>query len=331
MKYLRGICFIAVLALLFTACNENTPELKDSSLATAAKALDWPVTGTVTSNIMERQRPGHNGIDIGASTGTPVYAAYGGKVIKRDYHPISGNIIEIRHKSSRNNEAYVTRYHHLSAFSVRQGVNVRQGQKIGEVGNTGASRGAHLHFEVRRGPANITDGFFGKVIDWDSQWPRGTRVKAKTTINYNFPGIRPDNGCDWPKVKAGNEGRRVKQLQYFLKSNGNPELDVDGKFGPKTEKAVRKFQKAHKLSVDGVVGPDTWSKLTFKRRRGDKGNAVRAIQVGVGTKVDGVFGSTTEKAVKTLQKRNKLEVDGVVGPNTWPAVLFGAGCKRMPN
>ena len=137
------------------------------------------------------------------------------------------------------------------------------------------------------------------------------------------------NTCTWPTVKEGNRGRRVKQLQYFLKSHMNPQLEVDGKFGPNTKVAVIKFQKKNELAVDGVVGPDTWLKLTQKSkvRLGSKGNAVRAVQVGVGTTVDGKFGTTTEKAVKTLQKRNKLEVDGVVGPNTWPAVVFGPGCK----
>jgi len=193
MKHLRSIWFIAALALTLAACNVDTPEpgLEDTPTTQASYPLDWPVTGIVTSNIHESQRPLHNGIDIGGARihGDPVYAAYGGKVIKRAYHPISGNIVEIRHKSSREGEAYVTRYHHLSAFSVRQGANVRQGQKIGEVGNTGKSFGAHLHFEVRRGPANITDGFRGERIDWDNSIPRGTKVTAKRPIPFSFRGL----------------------------------------------------------------------------------------------------------------------------------------------
>jgi murein DD-endopeptidase MepM/ murein hydrolase activator NlpD len=62
-----------------------------------------------------------------------------------------GRLVVIKHRGG-----YSTRYGHLSRIAVRKGKYVRQGQRIGYVGNTGRSKGAHLHFEIREG---------GKAID----------------------------------------------------------------------------------------------------------------------------------------------------------------------
>lgn len=93
---------------------------------------------------------GYNGVDIGASTGTPVYASAGGEVVISKYSAGNpwfggyGNYIVIRHPNGTQ-----TVYAHLSANFVSVGERVAQGQTIGAVGNTGRSTGPHLHFEVR--------------------------------------------------------------------------------------------------------------------------------------------------------------------------------------
>lgn len=90
---------------------------------------------------------GHNGIDIGASIGTPVLAAAQGLVIVArlgGYNGGYGNMIIISHDNGIQ-----TVYGHLNSINVTQGQTVSQGQQIGEVGNTGRSTGPHLHFEVR--------------------------------------------------------------------------------------------------------------------------------------------------------------------------------------
>lgn len=85
----------------------------------------------------------HEGIDFAAPTGTPIVAAAGGVVIAAEYHHQYGNMVDIDH----GNEI-VTRYAHASRLHVRVGDIVRRGQRIAEVGSTGRSTGAHLHFEV---------------------------------------------------------------------------------------------------------------------------------------------------------------------------------------
>jgi murein DD-endopeptidase MepM/ murein hydrolase activator NlpD len=86
----------------------------------------------------------HEGVDFMAEEGTPVLAAAGGVVIFAGVHPQYGNMIEIDHGND-----LVTRYAHTSKMLVKVGDVVLRGGRIAEVGNTGRSTGAHLHFEVR--------------------------------------------------------------------------------------------------------------------------------------------------------------------------------------
>jgi murein DD-endopeptidase MepM/ murein hydrolase activator NlpD len=86
----------------------------------------------------------HEGVDFNAPIGTPILAAAGGVVIFADTHPGYGNQVDIDHGND-----LVTRYAHASKLHVKAGDIVKRGQKIAEVGSTGRSTGAHLHFEVR--------------------------------------------------------------------------------------------------------------------------------------------------------------------------------------
>lgn len=62
-------------------------------------------------------------------------------------------------------------------------------------------------------------------------------------------------------LRNGNSGTQVKVLQWLLKENGHDPGTIDGKFGANTLKAVKAYQKAKKLTVDGIVGKNTWAKL----------------------------------------------------------------------
>lgn len=64
-----------------------------------------------------------------------------------------------------------------------------------------------------------------------------------------------------PVLRKGDRGQAVRELQDMLKRLGHNPGPIDGVFGPKTEAAVKAFQKAARIAVDGVVGPVTWSKL----------------------------------------------------------------------
>lgn len=85
----------------------------------------------------------HSGLDFPADVGTPVFAAAGGVVVTQEFHPQYGNMIEVDHGNS-----LTTLYAHSSRVFVKKGDLIKRGQKIAEVGTTGRSTGAHLHFEV---------------------------------------------------------------------------------------------------------------------------------------------------------------------------------------
>lgn len=110
----------------------------------------WPVVGRITSSFGERLDPFngegafHSGIDIGTSFGAPVRAPADGVVVKASYGNGYGREIIIDHGNGVE-----TLYGHLSGFAVTAGEQVRRGQVIGYVGDSGRSTGPHLHYEVR--------------------------------------------------------------------------------------------------------------------------------------------------------------------------------------
>lgn len=135
-----------------------------------------------------------------------------------------------------------------------------------------------------------------------------------------------------PLLKKGSSDPAVRDLQEALKALGYDPGTVDGIFGAKTEAAVRKFQEAREIPVDGVVGRVTWINIDEADQsrpvltKGSTGLPVRRLQsrmtaVGYNTGgVDGRFGAMTEAAVRTLQQDFSLGIDGIVGPQTWNVV-----------
>ena len=143
---------------------------------------------------------------------------------------------------------------------------------------------------------------------------------------------------------------QVMALQYLLRNRGFYSAKVDGKFGTVTESAVRNFQRAKGLKEDGIVGPQTWTPLLLRLKRGDRGDAVRAAQIMlrgfvghsgqrpfIGQETDGVLGASTRANIIKYQKgwaangnvtlNDSLVADGVIGARTWAALLgadFGA-------
>jgi murein DD-endopeptidase MepM/ murein hydrolase activator NlpD len=85
----------------------------------------------------------HNGLDFTAPTGTPVYASGDGKVHMAYFSSSYGNVIYIDHGFQ-----FETRYAHLNRYIVKDGEEIKRGQIIGYVGDTGTSVGPHLHYEV---------------------------------------------------------------------------------------------------------------------------------------------------------------------------------------
>ena len=162
-------------------------------------------------------------------------------------------------------------------------------------------------------------------------------------------------------LKRGSRGNDVKAMQYFLAfvayfNDRIPNIAVDGIFGPATEAAVKAFQREYGLTVDGIVGRNTWNRLLdayyatldslpdeyrsyssflypgYTLSTGTSGNAVTQLQTflrviaqnnnAVPTvTVDGIFGNQTKNAVIAVQKLAGIPQTGSVGPLTWNAIV----------
>lgn len=121
---------------------------RQEKLAAATPSI-WPAKGWLTGTFGGRSDPFtgeaafHQGLDISASKGQPVYATADGRVDSASYVSEYGNLVVLSHDFG-----LTTRYGHLSGFKVKAGEMVHRGDVIGYVGSTGRSTGAHLHYEI---------------------------------------------------------------------------------------------------------------------------------------------------------------------------------------
>jgi peptidoglycan hydrolase-like protein with peptidoglycan-binding domain len=177
-------------------------------------------------------------------------------------------------------------------------------------------------------------------------------LQAQPTSKAGFFSSRESQGLIWPRMqptKSKTFDNRTAALQYLLRNQGFYRGKIDGLFGTQTAERVRAFQRAKGLRVDGVVGPQTWPRLLIRLKRGDRGDAVRALQTllhnqinHVGEKpfaklkVDGVFGAQTEKVLREYQSGwsdymeiGTLKADGIAGARTWCALIGGQFKKKL--
>jgi peptidoglycan hydrolase-like protein with peptidoglycan-binding domain len=143
-------------------------------------------------------------------------------------------------------------------------------------------------------------------------------------------------------LQLGASGAQVTDLQNKLRAAGLG-IAADGEFGPQTRNAVIAFQRSKGLTVDGIVGPQTWAALNQVQAgpttgptliSGSSGGAVSELQTrlraaGYSVDVDGQFGLQTKAAVIAFQRAKGLDADGVVGPKTW-AAIGGASIQNTP-
>ncbi|GAA6617319.1 peptidoglycan-binding protein [Scytonema sp. NUACC26] len=176
--------------------------------------------------------------------------------------------------------------------------------------------------------------------------PSRQNSQAKKTSVENSQAEKPSGEVtvaakrrDTNLLQRGDEGEEVKTLQERLRVAGFYYGNSTGIYGPITEDAVKRFQEAYKLDVDGIVGPATQRRLpptgigtgeeTTRRgisqdklRLNDSGEAVRVLQeqlIKAGYlqgEPNGYFGPYTADAVKRFQAKNYLAPSGIAGPTT---------------
>ncbi|MCC5645729.1 peptidoglycan-binding protein [Nostoc sp. CHAB 5824] len=188
-----------------------------------------------------------------------------------------------------------------------------------------------------------------KLEGWQAKKPTTTATQAKKTTAVSTQAKKPSTTSSARSATSqrrnsnylakGDEGEDVRALQERLRVAGFYYGNATGIFGPITEEAVKRFQDAYKLSVDGVVGPATLGKLPGvgigdgeeapkkvvnrdKLRVGDRGEPVRIVQeqlIQAGYlegEPNGYYGPYTADAVRRFQAANFLAASGVAGPTT---------------
>ena len=123
----------------------DLPPVIDLKIVKDLSEFTPPVVGNVLSKYGPRRRRNHNGVDIPLKVGEPIRAAFDGRVRYAKYNTGGfGNLVIVRHPNGLE-----TWHAHLSKLNVQVNEYVKTGQVIGFSGNTGRSRGPHLHFEMR--------------------------------------------------------------------------------------------------------------------------------------------------------------------------------------
>lgn len=192
----------------------------------------WPTDSqSITSYFGGRDSPGgigstnHMGIDIGASEGTPIYAAMPGTVTTAGWYGGYGNAVIIDHGGGMQ-----TLYGHMSAVGTSPGMNVMPGQVIGFVGSTGNSTGPHLHFSV------IQDGQWLDPLAFFPGFKVGSKYIPNDMLAYLHEGeavVRKDEnphanskGSFWTDILKGavnsqNASIQNETSQFFYNTTNN--------------------------------------------------------------------------------------------------------------
>jgi len=138
-------------------------------------------------------------------------------------------------------------------------------------------------------------------------------------------------------IRNGDAGPAVLDVQQRLARALDERVETDGRFGPQTLAAIRRFQRERGLPADGIVGPETWrslveagwrlgDRLLWHSRRMMRGDDVRDLQHRLNqlgfdaSSEDGVFGPLARAAVEEFQRNAGLNVDGVAGTQTIAAL-----------
>jgi peptidoglycan hydrolase-like protein with peptidoglycan-binding domain len=152
-----------------------------------------------------------------------------------------------------------------------------------------------------------------------------------------------------PTISEGATGPVVRWAQYLLVRRTLSDNQIDGIFGQVTKTAVEEFQASRHLTVDGIVGPITWTALGGDApepptlAEGSDGSVVAKLQTALNEgrgsfapssnpvlATDGIYGPQTTIAVRGTQQKGGIQTDGVVGLQTW-ALPIDADAQVLAN
>ena len=259
----------------------------------------WKVTSPFGWRVhpIKKTKKHHNGVDIWKAGNPYLEACFDGKVVgvSTSTDPNgAGNKIVVQ--STVMGKKVTWTYFHMVAGSikVKVGQKIEAGTVVGRMGETGFATGPHLHWEIWAGHlksqpmAGFATGkgfydpmkFTAAVIAFEAAHKEAGEETPETApatiapthsvadiptvpVPTEAPVVKPVASAATKLVKpalkaalkSGSKGEQVKYLQQQLG------LPIDGVFGKPTHNAVVAFQKKHKLTADGIVGPLTWKAI----------------------------------------------------------------------
>ncbi|MFD6390898.1 DUF4185 domain-containing protein [Nocardia sp. NPDC060259] len=222
----------------------------------------------VSSGFRTPQRPDHDGIDLAAPAGTPIFAPVDGVVVEGAERPPGsvsgfGNWVWLDAQDNRGVDLIFGHMGHASIL-VKRGDRVREGEQIASVGSEGQSTGPHLHFEVWGPPGRVggesrnPQDFLQGAVDPGMQPGPGTDGSGPEAfplprgffygpLEGPASSISGRHGSERPEWIAG--------LKRWQQARGLPQTGV---YDQATADAARTVQFANGLTPDGLIGPATW-------------------------------------------------------------------------
>lgn len=201
-----------------------------------------PQRAIPTSHFGPRRRRFHYGLDLAMPTGEPIYAAFDGVVRFSKYNSSYGHLVVIRHDNGLE-----TYYAHLSKRHVAPGMHVKAGDIIGLCGNTGRSRGSHLHFEIR---------YKGNAMNPENVMNTDTRdlISPEITLTHNSFRKVAKRGKENANVHSSHRsssGNYSGDGKYYKVRTG----DTLSRIAKRNGTTVSKLCKLNGLRESSVIRP----------------------------------------------------------------------------
>jgi peptidoglycan hydrolase-like protein with peptidoglycan-binding domain len=191
--------------------------------------------------------------------------------------------------------------------------------------------------ELPRGRSEYKKSPAWGLPPWDGSAPTSDSSTSTGSITSTSTDTKPMSLTPALRARPGDTGPAVAVMIEALIAHGLlPDVSAsrDGAYGPDDRKVVEQFQRTAGLTIDGIVGPQTWGELLRVVKPGAEGPHVRVVQVTLINRGllrdtagnhDGKYGPATQTVVRRFQTAAGLKPDGEVGPATWTALI---GDKR---
>jgi N-acetylmuramoyl-L-alanine amidase len=193
--------------------------------------------------------------------------------------------------------------------------------------NRGVKNGAHLYvIRNTSSPAILVECCFcDSKRDMDLYDPEKLANAIVKGLTGQVPKPETPPAVVRPSAEVLELQRTLNRLR--IPDRNGQRLAEDGFAGPATTSATQRLQAVLGLVTDGVAGDRTWINIRqilakpVLRPNQTSGPAVRYVQYRVGVGIDGIYGPGTLAAVQRFQSQNKLTVDGIIGPQVWAALI----------